>query len=168
MQPSPIGMEFRLARHCSAFKEISEMKNRKTILSTLWIFVTANYIFCDVITLMYPEGLKQIVSGTVGSIQVTQNFLLGAAIFMEIPLLLIILSRVLKYKANRLSNIIAGTLMTVIQIMSLFVGTAPTLHYIFFSIIEIACTSFIVWYAWKWINPDYAWRLINPDIDQTH
>jgi hypothetical protein len=135
------------------------MKDRKVTLSTLWIFVTANYIFCDVMTLMYPAGLKQIMSGTVGSIQVTQYFLLGAAIFMEIPLVLIILSRMLKYKANRLTNIIAGTTMTVIQFMSLFVGTAPTLHYIFFSVIEIACTSFIVWYAWRWINPN---------IDLTH
>ena len=139
------------------------MKNRKIILSTLWIFVATNYIFCDVITLMYPEGLKQTMSGTAGSIQVTQSFLLGAAIFMEIPLVLIILSRVLKYQANRLSNIVAGTLMTVIQFMSLFVGTAPTLHYIFFSTIEITCTSFIVWYAWKWINPVSAWKLISPE-----
>ena len=86
----------------------NKMKDRKVILSTLWIFVTANYIFCDVITLMYPEDLKQIMSGTVGSIQLTQEFLLGTAIFMEIPFVLIILSRVLKYKANRLVPIDFG------------------------------------------------------------
>ena len=86
----------------------------------------------------------------------TEEFLLGAAIFMEIPFLLIILSRVLKYKANRLINIIAGSIMRVIQIMSLFVGTGPTLHYAFFSIVEISCTAFIVtkavmlsWHIWK-------------------
>ena len=130
------------------------MKNRKAILSTLWVFVTVNYIFCDVLSLMYPEDLKQIMSGTVGSIQLTQRFLLGTALFMELPFALILLSRVLKYKANRMVNIIAGLIMTVIQIMSLFVGTASTLHYVFFSIIEIACTSFIVWYAWVWPKPD--------------
>ena len=43
--------------------------------------------------------------------------------------------------------------MTVVQIASLFAGT-PTHYYIFFSIIEIACTSFIVCYAWKWTNTE--------------
>jgi hypothetical protein len=29
-------------------------------------------------------------------------------------------------------------------------GTRPTLYYLFFAAIEIACTSLIVWYAWHW------------------
>jgi hypothetical protein len=123
---------------------------RKTILSTLWIFVTANYIFCDVVTLMNPSDLKQILTGAVGSIQMNQQFLLGAAIMMEIPFAMILLSRVLKYKANKLANIIAGVIMTLVQISSLFVGSKVSLHYVFYSIIEIACTLFIVFYAFKW------------------
>lgn len=130
------------------------MKNRRVLLSSLWIFVTANYIFCDVMTLMNSEDLKQIMTGTVGSIEMTPNFLLGAAIFMEIPFIMILLSRVLRHKANRLFNIIAGFIMTLIQIMSLFVGSGATPHYIFFSIIEISCTAFIVWYAWTWTQAD--------------
>ncbi len=128
--------------------------DRKVILSTLWIFVTANYIFCDVMTLMNSEDLKQILTGTVGSLEMTPRFLLWAAIFMEIPFVMILLSRVLKYKANRVSNIVAGCIMTVIQIMSLFVGSGSTPHYTFFSIVEIGCTAFIVWYAWTWSRKD--------------
>ena len=41
--------------------------------------------------------------------------------------------------------------MTVAQAASLGVGSAPTLHYVYFSIIEIATTATIVWYAaWRW------------------
>jgi len=122
-------------------------------LSLLWIFVTVNYIFCDVFTLMYSEELKQILSGTVGAVKMTQSFLLTFAIIMEIPMAMIILSRILKHKANRIINIIAGTLLTLIQVMSLFVGK-PTLHYVFFSIIEIATTLFIIWTAWRWNQPE--------------
>ena len=129
------------------------MKDKKTILSTLWIFVTANYIFCDILSNMDPEFLKVIIEG--GQFQglppIDQKFLLWGAILMEIPIAMILLSRVLKYKANRVANIIAGAIMTVVQIGSLFIGT-PALHYTFFSTIEIACTVFIVWYAWKWRN----------------
>jgi hypothetical protein len=131
-----------------------ELKERKVILSTLWIFATVNYIFCDVVTLMNPEDLKQILTGTVGNVPMNQGFLLGAAIMMEIPFAMILLSRLLKYKSNRWANIIAGSIMTLIQISSLFVGSALSLHYIFYSVIEIACTLFIVWYAWKWVKPE--------------
>jgi hypothetical protein len=128
----------------------NRLKDKKVILSTIWIFVTANYIFCDVVTLMNPEDLKQIITGTVGAIKMNEGFLLGAAIMMEIPFVMILLSRVLNYSANRLANITAGSIMTIVQIASLFAGSALTLHYIFYSIIEIACTVFIIVYAWKW------------------
>jgi hypothetical protein len=135
-------------------KKTTEMKDRKVILSTLWIFVMFNFLYCDILGLMDPGLLKEIMTGYAGSIQITQGFLLGAAILMEIPIAMVLLSRVLNYRANRWANIIAGAIMTAVQISSLFFGTPPTLYYIFFSIIEIASLLFIVWYAWKWSNPE--------------
>jgi len=126
------------------------MKDRKVKLSTLWIFAMFNYLYCDVVTLMDPELLKQFLAGNVGGIHFTQGFLLGASILMEIPIAMVLLSRLLKYKANRRANIIAGTIMTAVQLSSLFFGSSPTMYYIFFSIIEISCTAMIVWYAWNW------------------
>jgi hypothetical protein len=125
----------------------------KVLLSTLWIFVMFNYLYCDVVGLMDSNLLKQFMTGNAGGMQITQEFLLGASILMEIPMAMIVLSRILKYRANLWANIIAGAIMTAVQILSLFVGT-PTMYYIFFSIIEISCTAFIVWYAWKWPKPD--------------
>ena len=120
----------------------------KVKLSALWTFAILNYLYCDVLGLTDPNVLRQLISGT-GPIQMTQGFLLGAAILMEIPIAMVLLSRVLKFKANRLANIVAGLIMSGVQISTLFVGT-PTIYYVFFSIIEIACTLFIVWYAWQW------------------
>jgi hypothetical protein len=134
-------------------KKLTEMKDRKVVLSTLWIFVTLNYLYCDVMTLMDHEQLKQILTGTVGSIQMTEGFLLGASILMEIPIVMVLLSRILNYKSNRWANIVAGSIKTVVMILSMFVGT-PTLYYIFFGTIEMACTAFIIWYAWTWTNPE--------------
>lgn len=123
---------------------------RKIILSTLWIFLSVNYIFCDVLSLMESKGLNEFIKGSVGGIEITQGFLLIAGISLEIPFVMIILSRILKHNANRWFNILAGLLMTIYQIGSFTFGTAPTLHYIFFSIVEISCNLFIVWYAWNW------------------
>jgi hypothetical protein len=124
----------------------------KVLLSTLWIFVTLNYLYCDVVTLMDFTQLKQILLGKAGSMDISQSFLLGSAILMEIPIAMVILSRLLKYKPNKIANIIAGSVMTLVQISSLFVGTQPTKYYVFFSVIEIGCTAFIVGYALKWRN----------------
>jgi hypothetical protein len=135
-------------------KKTIEMQDRKAILSTLWIFLTANYIYCDVLSHMEPAVIKEIMTGTIGAIPVTQGFLLSAAIMMEIPFAMIILSRVLKHRLNRWANIVAGVIMTVIQVGTMGMGTPPTLHYLFYSAIEVLCNLFIVWYAWTWRNPE--------------
>jgi len=127
------------------------MDNVKRTLSALWIFATLNYLYCDVVSLIDPGQLKQYIAGHVNGIgDISPGFLLGTAILVEIPISMVLLSRLLKYRANRWANIDAGAIMTVVQFVTLFVGSGPAMYYTFFSIIEIACTLFIVWYAWRW------------------
>jgi len=127
------------------------MKDKKTIFFTLWVFAIANYIYCDILSHMNPEFLNVLLEegSFPGLPPIDQKFLLWAGIFMEIPICMILLSRVLRYKANRIANIIAGSIMTIAQISTLFLGSVE-LHYVFFSVIEIATTAFIVVYAWRW------------------
>ncbi len=127
----------------------AEIKDRKVMLSTLWIFAMFNYLYADVMGLMDASLLNELLTGYAGGIQLTQGFLLGAAILMETAIVMVLLSKVLKYRANRWANIIAGVIHTVAVLSSMFVGT-PALYYIFFGTIEIGCTLFIVWYAWTW------------------
>ena len=119
-------------------------------LSTLWIFVMFNYVYGDVVGLMDAKLLRQYVTGDVNGLAMTQGFLLGASVFMEIPIAMVLLSRVMNDRANRRANIVAGTVMTTVLFLTLFVGAAPTMHYVFFSLIEITGTAYIVWCAWKW------------------
>ena len=130
------------------------MQDRKAILSTLWIFLSVNYIYCDHLENMQPGVIKELLTGHIGTIQVTPQFLLAAAFLLEIPFVMIVLSRVLKYGANRWANIIAGILMTVVQIGTMWMGTASSPSYLFYSAVEIACNLFIVWYAWKWVKQE--------------
>ena len=131
----------------------SNKMDMKVKLSTLWIFAMFNYIYADVLTLMNPAVLQEMMTGTVGGLEMTQEFLLGGAILMETAIVMVVLSRVLKYRVNRLANIISGVIHTAAVFLSLFVGT-PAMYYTFFATIEIACTLLIVWYAWKWVNPE--------------
>jgi hypothetical protein len=131
------------------------MEGLRSKLSTLWIVATLNYLYCDVVTLMDPALLKQFLAGNVGSVPISQGFLLGTGILVEIPIAMVLLSRILGDRPNRIANIVAGTVMTAVQALSLVVKM-PALYYIFFSVIEIALTSTIVWYAWKWRNGERA------------
>lgn len=124
----------------------------KQRLSAIWLFATLNYLYCDVVTLMDPQKLPQFMSGTVGGMEITPGFLVGASILVEIPIAMVLLSRLLKDRLNRWANILAGIVMTAVQIMTLFAST-PTPYYIFFSLLEITATALIVWYAWKWVIP---------------
>ena len=118
-------------------------------LSTLWITASLSYLYCDVISLMDPELLRQYLTGNVNGLAVTPGFLLGAAILISIPITMVLLSRVLNHRANRWANITAASAMTVVQTATLFFGW-PAPYYLYLSIIEITCTVLIVRYAWKW------------------
>ena len=125
------------------------MKNTKIILSKLWIFLTVNYIFCDVFSLYHSKFLNKLLTGKIDGIDFTEPFLLYFAIIMEIPLLMIVLSIFLKTKINRIINIISGISMIIIQLGSLVTGE-NSLHYIFFSVIEIITLLLIIYIAYKW------------------
>ena len=125
------------------------METTKNLLSKLWIFLTVNYIFCDVFSLYDSSFLNKLLTGKIDGIEFTEPFLLYFAIIMEIPMLMIILSTILKTKINRIINIVVGFLMIVIQIGSLVTGK-NSLHYIFFSIIEIITLVLIIFIAFKW------------------
>ena len=129
--------------------KVTDSLDTKVLLSTIWLFATLNYLYCDVLGLMDTDSLRQYISGTINGINITPNFLLGAAILVEIPMAMVLLSRILKYRPNRLVNILAGLIMTVVQIATLFVGDAAG-YYIFCSVLEIAATASIVWIAWNW------------------
>ena len=126
---------------------------RKILLSTIWLFAVLNYLYCDVVSLMDSRLLGQYLSGTVNGMAITQGFLLGAGILVEIPMAMVVLSRVLKHRANRAANMVAGIVMTLVQIATLIAGR-PAPYYVFFSVVEVASSALIVWLAWRWREGD--------------
>jgi hypothetical protein len=127
-----------------------EMPSMPTRLSLLWIFIMFNMVFADILSFIYPGGLKEVMTGYAGGVHITPGFLLGAAIVTEIPIAMIVLSRVLKHGANRWANIVAGVVTIAYVIGG---GSLNQLHYLFFAAIESACALLIVWSAWKWREP---------------
>ena len=118
----------------------------KALLSTLWIFVLFNMIFRDLHEFGRPGFLEEIMTGIVNGVQITEELLLLGGIMAEVPISMVLLSRVLKYRVNRWANIIAGA----ITIGFVINNGARDLDDVFFAAIEVAALALIVWCAWKW------------------
>lgn len=127
------------------------MKDNKVLLSTLWVFVTFNYLYCDLIGLMDSNLLKQYLTGNVEGLIINETFLLYAGILMEIPISMILLSRLLRDRINAWFNIVAGFIKTAVMMLTLFIGNT-TQYYGFFAFIEILTTLYIIFIAVKWLR----------------
>jgi hypothetical protein len=124
------------------------MQDIRVRLSTLWVFMLFNFLYCDVMT-AFDHTLTT---------SLAPDALLAASFLMEIPIAMVLVSRTLKQRPNRWTNVLAGAFMTLVQATTLFVGT-PSTYYVFFSAIEIACLLFIVWTAWRWAEPAPEMRI---------
>ncbi|WP_225889216.1 DUF6326 family protein [Halomicronema hongdechloris] len=127
----------------------------KAKLSTLWIFVLLNVIFRDLHELAKPEYLEELMNG-----QVTEQMLLLAGFMIEVPIAMVLLSRLLPYGANRWTNIIAAVIVLSLLIMY---GTTD-LDDTFFIIVKIAALSLVIWTAWRWRNPYLKQHTIGQEV----
>ena len=121
-------------------------------LSALWVSMMLLYIYADILSLFRPGQVEEMMEGRMGPFPVTQGSLMTASILMMIPAVMVFLSLILKPKAGRWTNIILGALYTLVNISNLIGET--WVYYISFGVVEIALTLLIVWYAWKWVNPE--------------
>ena len=127
------------------------MHDTKERLSLFWIFALLNYLYADVIALFALAGSRNSFA------PLPPWALMASAVLMEIPIAMIVACRLLPYRANRLANIIAGSIVTLVNGFLTFVpplagwGRPPAFaEYLFFATIETVCTSIIIWQAWTW------------------
>ena len=134
------------------------MHDTKERLSLFWIFALLNYLYADVLALWAIVG-----SPAEDTPHLPPWVLAGSAVLMEIPIAMIVACRLLPFRANRLANIIAGSIVTLVNGFLTFVppliglGRPPALpEYLFFGTIETVCTSVIIWQAWTWSGIEAA------------
>ena len=120
--------------------------DKRALLSTLWIFVLLNLIFRDIHEFFRLGLLEEMMMGVVNGTQVTEQVMLIGAFMVEIPILMVLLSRILNYRINRWANIIIGAVT-----IALVIGMGQKdLDDIFFATVEVIALSAIIWLAVKW------------------
>ena len=135
----------------TAEKEVVKI-NVKMKLSALWVALMLIYAYADILSLFKAGAIEKMMDGFMGPFPVTQGSLLSASILMMIPAVMVFLALTLKSKVNRWVNIILGVLYTFVNISNLIGET--WIYYISFVVVEIALTLLIIWFAWRWRNPE--------------
>jgi len=129
-------------------------EKRKTILSTMWIFVILNMIYADILGMLRP-GYLELLDRM--SQQLSGSTVLLFAVLMEVVIVMVPLSRFLNRKANRWAH------FTVIPLSILWVvgpalmpslGESTPLSYVFFAAVEVLTMLAMLQFAWRWPAPE--------------
>jgi hypothetical protein len=124
--------------------------NIKLKLGVLWVVLMFFYLYNDVIGFFRRDTIEGVLSGSVGGVAVTPGFLLGAAVLMAFPILMVLLSVLLPAKINRPANLVAGVFHLVLLGVTTTVGEAPWAYYALYMAFEGAIIVMIIYWAWKW------------------
>lgn len=117
-------------------------------LAALWASTMFLYLYGDYFGLYKPGTLQSMLDGVMGPLgPTTQGILVGTALMMTIPSLMVFLSLVLPVRVNRVANIVLGLLYTAI-----ILATMPGAwhFYLMLGVVEAALTLTIAWSALKW------------------
>ena len=126
----------------------------RLILSALWAARMLSSLQGDTVRLSNPVLLKEMVAGTI-EFKVSNELLLVMSIIMAIPIFMSFLSLTLKEKANRRANLIIGIFFVMWDIVFIiFFYIHMPIYEMFWGIVYLAFAFLVVWFAWKWPNPE--------------
>ena len=113
-------------------------------LSALWICLMLTYLLGDVLRIFSGD----FTAGEVSGMELSQGLMLGMAVLMLIPIIMVFLSLTLKYPAIRWVCIVVAILLFLFNLVGL--PTYPSLYDQFLIVVGLVFNVLTVWYAWKW------------------
>jgi hypothetical protein len=122
------------------------MEDVKIILSATWVALMLTYLLGDVLRI-YAGDFKP---GEIAGKKITQNLVLGIAILMTIPILMVFLSLTLNYPVNRGANIIVPIVFLGFNLLGL--PTYRSAYDRFLIVVGLGLNVLIIVYAWQWLG----------------
>lgn len=124
------------------------MEDWKIKISVLWLFSAVAFLAHQILALMEPGVIEQIMDGEIEGMKIGTELILLFAILFLVPLIMAFLSLTLKDSINRWANIIVGAVFA-----ALFIGVVASVAKmsgeILMTLSTVVALTLIVWYAWK-------------------
>jgi hypothetical protein len=131
-------------------KEAKILEDWKIKISVLWLFVAVAILAHQILVLMEPGIIAQLMAGEAEGQKIGPELILFFAILMLVPLVMAFLSLTLKDSMNRWVNIIVGAVFAVLWFVGV-VDAAQTAYWggALMTLSAVVASALIVWYAWK-------------------
>jgi hypothetical protein len=122
----------------------------RLVFCALWIAMLFAFAYVDVLGLYRSDVVEASLDGKVAttSFTVNQMFLTVTLIYVLVPILMVVLSFILRPRINRIVNI-GVSLLYMISIIVSCIGE-KWVYYILGSIVEVILLGAIARSAWKW------------------
>ena len=121
------------------------MTDVRVLLSGLWVAVMLTYLLGDVLRLFAGD----VTPGEIGGRRASRGMMMGIAVIMLIPIIMVVLSLTLPYPAIGWVSIVVAVLVIVFNLFGL---PYPGLYDNFLIIVSFVFNALTVWYAWGWLS----------------
>ena len=118
-------------------------RDPRAVLSMLWVYVLLNTLFRDIHEIFRDGFIEEVISGRVNGTEFT---MVTAALVLQLPLSMVVLSRILPRRVNRLANI-AISVMTGATVVGSWPKDADDIVFAIFATIGLVA---IIAYSWTW------------------
>lgn len=115
--------------------------NPQSLLSTLWVFVLLNMIFRDLHEFLNGGFIEELMS-----LKVSEQEMLFYGFVLELPISMVLFSRILNDKANKWANISVASITMLGMLSNL---QSADMDDIFFTAVNLIAFLVIIWIAWK-------------------
>ncbi len=122
------------------------MESTRIILSATWIVLMCIYFLGDILRIISGDVEK----GLAG-MKMTQPMYFFMALFMLIPIAMILLSLVLPQAVNRWVNMVVAVLLLLFNLAGL--KTYPSFYDKFLLVVSMVVNLITVAVAWRWVLP---------------
>lgn len=130
--------------------QLEQLNTNQIKLACLWASVTLCYVYCDYFELYQVGKLQSMLAGQMGPLgQATQGVLLGVAVLLSLPALMVFFSVALPEGVSRKANIVLGSAFTLIMVPFVLLP-GVWLFYKYFALVEALLTAYAVRMAWRW------------------
>ncbi|MFC4219755.1 DUF6326 family protein [Flagellimonas marina] len=115
-------------------------ENPRSLMSTLWIFVLLNMIFRDLHELAKKSYIENILSSNIN-----EELLLIFGFILEIPILMVVLSRILDGKLNKWANLFAVSVMLIGFSTTLSTADMDDIFFMAMETLALLAITIIAW-----------------------
>ncbi|MGB5756591.1 MAG: DUF6326 family protein [Acidimicrobiales bacterium] len=118
------------------------------LLSTIWIYVLLSTLLRDVHEIFRGGFIAELASqGTVNGTEVTETTLLVAGLVLQLPLAMVVASRVLPRQMNRVANIVAAVVLA-LGLLGIWPKDADDIVFGLFQLVGLAGIV-VICYRWQ-------------------